>query len=379
MTQTLETIAANAERAERDRQVPLENIELLRDAGLLRSLQPERYGGEPVGAEEYCPMLVDVAQACASTAWVAGLYAQHSYVVGLMSEELQDEVWGEEPDALIASSIAAITDGVETTGGVLLNGSWGFSSGCDHSDWAVLGFKRAVPELDGMPVPHFALVPRSDFAILDDWHVAGLRGTGSKTLKLEDVFVPNHRIDSLPALSTGSSKGFGLHGGIFHSSFGFWFALGFSAVSLGISQRFCHLYAERAKTRVRAYTGVAAVNSVPAAMRLAESHHQLSAAQASLEKDWRLMTATALREELPDEDTAVHWRANQSYATHMAIEALDRLWTASGGSAFYESNEMQRLWRDSKMTGGHAYSDYDMARQRHGRHLLGLPRDPTIF
>ena len=91
------------------------------------------------------------------------------------------------------------------------------------------------------------------------------------------------------------------------------------------------------------------------------------------------MTARAVSGELPTDDEAVHWRANQSYATKLSIEAVDRLWTAAGGSAFFDHNEMQRLWRDSKMTGSHAYSDYDIAAQRQGRHLLGLDPDMSLF
>ncbi|MFZ4113323.1 MAG: flavin-dependent monooxygenase, partial [Ilumatobacteraceae bacterium] len=245
--------------------------------------------------------------------------------------------------------------------------------------WAVLGFRRAVPELDGLVLPFFAVVPMKDITIIDDWHVAALRGTGSKTLQLGDVFVPEHRIESLPALSSGQTSGFGTHPGIFHAPFAPWFSLGFSAVSLGIAQRFMNLYIEKVKTRTRAYTGSAEINSVPAMLRIAESHHQLTAVQATLEKDWTSMTSHALSSQLPTDDVAVHWRANQSYATRQSIEALDRLWSASGGNAFFDNSEMQRLWRDSKMTGAHAYSDYDLARQRHGRQLLGLAPDMSIF
>lgn len=375
----LGTIAANADRAERERRVPDENIEALRGAGFFRSLQPARYGGTPMGAEEYTPAVVDVARACASTAWASGLLAQHSHMLALMSEELQDEVWGDDPDALASSSVAALNTGVEAAGGVRLSGRWGWSSGCDHATWAILGFKRAVPEFGGMLIPHFAVVPRADYSIHDDWFVAALRGTGSKTLVLDDVFVPEHRIESIIALMSGGTRGFGLHGGIFHAPFTPWFSLGFSAVSLGISLRFMELYTEKVKTRTRAYTGAAEVNSAAPAMRLAESFHQLTAARATLERDWTSMTSTALAGRLPTPDVEVHWRANQSYATKMSIEALDRLWSASGGTAFFEDNEMQRLWRDSKMTGSHAYSDYDIARQKHGRHLLGLDPDITLF
>ena len=373
-------IAGNAERAERDRQVPVENIEALRDTGMFKALQPARYGGTPMGAEEYTPALVDLAGACASTTWVAGLLTQHSHMLALMSEELQDEVWGPDPDALASSSVAAINGCEEVPGGgVRLNGAWGWSSGCDHCTWAILGFRRADPALGGMVIPFFAVVPRTDYTIHDDWHVAALCGTGSKTLLLDDVYVPEHRIESIFALSTGTTKGFGVHGGIFHAAFTNWFSLGFSAVSLGIARRMIEVYGEKVKTRVRAYTGSRTVDSAPAAMRLAESHHQTTAVWHTLHADWTAMTTRAMSGELPTNDEAVHWRANQSYATKLSIEAVDRLWSASGGGAYFQDNEMQRLWRDSKMTGSHAYSDYDIAAQTLGRSLLGLPRDAAGF
>lgn len=376
---TLELIAGNAERAERERRVPDENIAALRDTGIFRSLQPAAYGGTPMGAEEYVPALVELAGACASTAWVTGLLTQHSHMLALMSAELQEEIWGDDPDALASSSVAAINGCEEVSGGVKLSGSWGWSSGCDHATWAIIGFRRADPTLGGMVIPFFAVVPIADYRIHDDWFVAALRGTGSKTLVLDDVFVPEHRIESIFALSTGTTKGFGLHGGIFHAAFTNWFSLGFSAVSLGIAKRFSDVYRAKVSNRVRAYTGSRAIDSVPAAMRLAESHHQITAVGHTLRADWEAMTARALSGELPTDDEAVHWRANQSYATKMSIEAVDRLWSASGGSAYFDDNEMQRLWRDSKMTGSHAYSDYDIATQRHGRHLLGLDPDMTLF
>ena len=97
---TLGLIAGNADLAERERRVPDENIEALRATGIFRSLQPARYGGTPMGAEDYTPALVELAGACASTAWVTGLLAQHAHMIALMSAELQDEVWGDDPDAL---------------------------------------------------------------------------------------------------------------------------------------------------------------------------------------------------------------------------------------------------------------------------------------
>ena len=376
----LPVVADNTAQAERERQVPSQNIEALHDAGFFSAFRPSRFGGLEVGADVYGPALVELAGACASTAWASGLLAQHSHMIALMSDELQHEIWDDDSSALVSSSVAPLGKAEAAGGGIRLTGRFSWSSGCDHADWAILGFRWPDPLLDDAPTTHYAIVHRSDYAIHDDWFVAGLNGTGSKTLVVDDVFVPEHRIESAYALSSGRSKGFGSNDGdIYHTHFAHWFAMGFSAVSVGIARRFLEVYAEKVSGRVRAYTGAKVGESAPAYMRLAESDHQVNAAMATLVADWTAFTDLARERKLPTSEQDVYWRSNQSYATKLAIEAVDRLFTASGGSAWFTDNEMQRLWRDSKMTGAHTYSDYDIAAQSHGRSLLGLPRDRATF
>lgn len=376
----LPTIAANAEKAEADRKVPEENIRLLKEAGFTRSLQPLVYGGLELSPEQYCPMIVELAGACASTAWVAGLLAQHGHGMALMSKQVQDDVWGADPDALVSSSVAPINEGVKVEGGVRLSGTFGWSSGCDHAQWAFLGFRMADPAAGGMMLPFYAIVPRADYEIVDDWHMAGMRGTGSKTLRLTDVFVPDHRIDSMIALNMGGSKGYGLHdGGIYRAQFTTYFSFGFSAVAVGIARRFLEVYRQKVAGRMRAYTGAKVADSAPAYMRLASAAHKTRAAYATLAQDWREIASRSRSGNLPTPDEAEMWRSNQAFATQLAIQAVNELFSASGGSVWHNANEMQKLWRDVNMAGAHAYSDYDVATQKHGRHLLGLDRDMGIY
>lgn len=375
----LPMIAANATRAEAARCVPEENISLLKQAGFTRALQPLAKGGLELSPEQYCPVIVDIAGACASTAWVAGLLAQHAHGLALMSKAVQDEVWS-DPDALLSSSVAPINEGVAVDGGVRLSGRFGWSSGCDHAQWACLGFRMAAPEMGGMMLPFYAVVPRADYEIIDDWHVAGLAGTGSKTLELRDVFVPTHRIDSVIGLNTGASKGFGLHdGGIYRAAFMPYFSFGFSAVATGVARRFLEVYREKAASRIRAYTGAKVGESAPAYMRLATATHMVRGAYATLSQDWREIASRSRSGRLPSPAEMAMWRTNQAYATRTSIEAVNHLFSASGGSAWFSHNEMQRLWRDANMAGAHAYSDYDVATQRLGRDLLGLEPDMAIF
>lgn len=380
VTDVLPLIADNVSRAEQGRKVPDANIAALRTAGFFRAFQPKRFGGLEIGADVYGPAVVELAGACASTAWASGLLAQHAHMIALMSDELQHEVWVDDQAALVSSSVAPLGKAEQANGGVCLSGRFSWSSGCDHATWAILGFRRPDALLGGNVSTHYAVVPRRDYTIHDDWHVAGLNGTGSKTLIMDNIYVPEHRIESGYGLSSGQSKGFASNDGdIFYTHVAHWFAMGFSAVSIGVARRFLKIYAEKTTTRVRAYTGANVGDTAPAYMRLAESHHQVNAAYASLAADWVAFTQRARSRVLPTAEEDVYWRSNQAYATKLAIEAVDRLFTASGGSAWFQHNEMQRLWRDSKMTGAHTYSDYDIAAQSLGRSLLGLRRDAATF
>ena len=113
-------------------------------------------------------------------------------------------------------------------------------------------------------------------------------------------------------------------------------------------------------------------------MRLAESTHQVAAARAFLEKTWQDHADHGARKEYPNRETLAFWRTNQAYAVKMCIQAVDRLYEAAGGTSWFESNELQRLWRDSHMTGAHAYTDYDVCAQILGRELMGLEPDPSM-
>lgn len=375
----LPAIAANARRAEEERKVPVENVRLLKGIGFTRAFLRKRYGGLEMTAAEYGPCLVELAQACGATAWAIGLLAQHSHGVGLMSRRLQDEVWGGDGDALVCSSVAPSGACTEVEGGIRLSGEFRWSSGCDHADWAFLGFLRRSGE-GGAPRIHLAMLPREDYAIIDDWHVAGMRGTGTKTILVEDAFVPEHRIESHQTMASGGSRGPGAdRRGIFSGAFVTYFALGFSAVSLGIAARMVQVYKERTSGRLRAYTGAKVAGDAPALARLAESAHQIEAASAFLARDWERIAERSAGDEPPSEAEVVSWRCNQAYAAKSCIDAVDRLFAGSGSRAWYADNEAQLLWRNCKMTGSHAFTDYDVAGQIYGRHLMGLRPDEAIM
>jgi Acyl-CoA dehydrogenases len=375
----LPTIAANAFVAEQDRQVPAENIALLKSIGMHRVFQPKVFGGMELSLPQFADCIALLAGACASTAWAMSLLCTHSHQLALFSAQLQQEVWGTDPDATASSSIAPFGRTEEVEGGVLFSGEMGWSSGCDHAEWAIVGFRRSNPQ--GSQDYCFAVLPRSDYQIRDDWFAAGMKGSGTKTLIIDKAWVPEHRIQKAKDMMEGKSAGFGLYpdSRIFYSPYRPYFASGFSTVSLGVAERMLEVFREKTRTRVRAYTGAAVGAAAPALMRLAESTHQVAAARAFLEKTWDEHAEHSEQQRYPSRETLAFWRTNQAYATKMCIQAVDRLFEAAGGNAWFEHNEMQRLFRDSHMTGAHAYTDYDVCAQILGRELMGLEPDPSMI
>ncbi|KAF1068695.1 MAG: p-hydroxyphenylacetate 3-hydroxylase, oxygenase component [Pseudomonas citronellolis] len=374
----LPAIAANAAAAEQARSVPAENIALLKRIGMHKAFLPRCYGGMEISLPEFADCVIALAGACASTAWAFSLLCTHNHQLALFPKQLQDEIWGENPDHTASSSIAPFGRIEEVDGGVIFNGEMGWSSGCDHAEWAILGCRRNNAQ--GEPMYCFAVLPRSDYEIRDDWFAAGMKGSGTKTLVVKDAFVPNHRIQQAKDMMEGKSAGFGLYpySKIYSTPYRPYFASGFAAVSLGIAERMLEAYREKTRNRVRAYTGVSVGTATPGLMRLAESTHQVAAARAFLEKTWQDHAEHGERHEYPSRETLTFWRTNQAYAVKMCIEAVDRLFTAAGGTAWFESNEMQRLFRDSHMTGAHAYTDYDVCAQILGRELMGQEPDPSM-
>src|SRR5262249_52640035 len=156
-------------------------------------MQPSRWGGAEVDPGIFFEAQLALATACPSTAWVMGVVGVHSWQLALFPLAAQEEVWGSDPETLVSSSYAPTGKVERVDGGYRISGRWSFSSGCDHCQWVFLG-GMVPPEREGAP-PEMRtfLVPRSDYTIEDNWHVAGLKATGSKDIVIVGALVPEHR------------------------------------------------------------------------------------------------------------------------------------------------------------------------------------------
>ena len=181
-----------AAEADALRRLPDRTVEALVEAGFHRVYQPARYGGCEMDYALQIELGYALGRGSASAAWVALFYATHPFVVGMMEPEAQDDVWKQTPDALLANAFfTPATTCRPVEGGFVLDGTWIISSGVTHADWNNLNV--LVPRESAPPEHRFMLVPRADYRILDDWRAAGLAGTGSHSIVLDQVFVPEHR------------------------------------------------------------------------------------------------------------------------------------------------------------------------------------------
>jgi len=192
------------------RRVPKESIEALHELGLFLTVQPALYGGYEMDPLNIYELQLLLARGCASTAWVFGVLSVHTWQLALFEKQAQDDVWGTDRRALIASSYMPVGKTERVPGGVKLSGRWSFSSGIDHCHWVMLGGFAEKEEGGGREMMTF-LVPREDFVVHDDWHVTGLRASGSKDVEVRDAFVPAHRLHRFADGYRQSSPGNAIH------------------------------------------------------------------------------------------------------------------------------------------------------------------------
>src|SRR5438067_6668266 len=202
-------LAERAPAATAARRLPAKTIAEYHAAGILRILQPRRFGGLEGRFSLFSRIVEDLTFGCASSAWVYAVLAEHQWIIAQYPEQAQIDVWGDDPLAVASSSLAPRAPARRVPGGWRLSGRYTFSSGCDFAQWAILGV--FLGEVGDPRSIAYLLVPLADTEIVDDWQVLGLAGTGSKSLVLRDVFVPEHRMVMVSDLFAGTPPGAKVH------------------------------------------------------------------------------------------------------------------------------------------------------------------------
>src|SRR5215470_6946512 len=202
-------LADRAPAAAAARRLPHETIAEYHAADILKILQPRRFGGMQGRFSLFSRIVEELTFGCASSAWVYAVLAEHQWIIAQYPEQAQIDVWGDDPLAVASSSLAPREAARRVPGGWRLSGHYPFSSGYDYAQWAIIGAFLG-PKGDPRGVAYL-LVPLAEVEIVDDWQVLGLLGTGSKSLVLRDVFVPEHRHVMVSDLFAGTPPGALVH------------------------------------------------------------------------------------------------------------------------------------------------------------------------
>ncbi|MGU3501426.1 3-hydroxy-9,10-secoandrosta-1,3,5(10)-triene-9,17-dione monooxygenase oxygenase subunit [Mycobacterium sp. C31M] len=374
----LPKLRERAPTAEDARQVPYETINELDEIGFFKLLQPEQWGGLQADPTVFYEAVRRLASGCGSTGWISSIIGVHNWHLALFDQRAQDEVWGEDPTVRVSSSYAPMGAGTVVDGGYLVSGAWQWSSGSEHATWAFLGGPVIK---DGRPVDFGSfLIPRSEYTIDDVWHVVGLKGTGSNTVVVKDVFVPSHRFLSYKAMNDGTAGGYENNtAAVYKMPWGTMHPTTISAPIVGMAYGAYDAHVEHQGKRVRAaFAGEKSKDDPFAKVRIAEAASDIDAA-------WRQLIGNVADEyallqagkEIPFELRA-RARRDQVRATARSIASIDLLFESAGATALVNTAPLQRFWRDAHAGRVHAANEPERAYLIFGNNEFGLPPADTM-
>lgn len=366
-------VRARAETAERTRAVPVETIAELQAAGLLDLTRPAMFGGAELGFSALAAVAAEIAAACGSTGWVYSVFVGHDWMVALFPEAAQREVFGRRGSYVSSVVHFGGAQPVRVPGGFRFKGGAGrLCSGIDHAAWVLLGTAVAA-EGDAPAEPRYFLVPKSEFEIVDDWHTTGLRGTGSKSIRLADAFVPEYRSLSIPELANGNAPGLSLHDSIvYRAPFPEVLILALVGAPLGIAQGALARHAEGLRAQFAAFVEEQIAEQSTALARVARASAEIDAAFAVIRSAAARVDASADPLRFNRLERASLLR-DYAYAAQTARGAVNSLFEGGGSRALYDSSELQRMWRDMNTACAHMGFSWDRTAPAFGRALLDLP------
>ncbi len=368
-----------AQGADLERDLPAESIRDFLDAGFYRILQPRRFGGYELGLRTFCDVMINIARGCGSSGWVLCLTSAHTFHISAFPEEGQVEMYGEAGEFRAPLIFAPQGTATPVTDGYRLTGRWNYNSGGEHSNWVVLS--AVVPGATAEAGPKdlvMACIRRDDYDIFDNWHVMGMRGTGSRQAVVDDVFVPDRRVISQTAWLAGDSPGYAIHENPFYRTPPMEvFSAELSSVCVGLAESAIDAFHERAMTKTDPFFPFGAlIEERSTQRRIGYARGMVDAASAVLDR--QINDQLALAEQarhkplvFTEEGRRRAFMATQRVGI-LARDAIDILFEASGTSATQTGQPIERIYRDMSTIRTHYLMDVDRTAENWGATAFGL-------
>jgi indole-3-acetate monooxygenase len=355
---------------DRRRELTQDVVDALAGQDLLRMLLPRSLGGQEVHLVDYCKANEALAWADASTAWFVN---QSNVSMATSAASMPHEA----AQAMFEGPYAGLAWGarhnnskaIRVEGGYRLTGAWSFASGGRHTKW--LGAHSAVQNPDGTPHMRYGrpddrsfVFLRSQAKIVDDWYVLGLRGTGSDSYSVEDLFVPDAHAPARDIEDERREKG-----PIYPIGSTLLYASGFCSVTLGLGRRMLESYVElaRGKQSRAAPTIMARNNSVQREVGLLEA--KLSAARAFLHEAAAQVYEASAAGKL-DVDLRLRLRLATTYGMNEATDVSIACYRSAGTLAISEKGPFERRMRDALSASQHLQAMLPHV-EMVGRHIIG--------
>jgi alkylation response protein AidB-like acyl-CoA dehydrogenase len=298
-----------------------------------------------------------------------------NWAAGIGSDQVRDEIFGADPDVRVCGVLAPSGTAVPTGDGYTITGSWGFASGSLHATWAMVGVQVTD---EGGQVVEFgnAMIPMDQITIKDTWHVAGMRGTGSNTLIVQDVFVPAHRYT--PLAFGADQPDNHPDEALYRSSLVPSLALILAGPQLGLARAALdHTLATIGKRGISYTFYDQAVRAPATQLQVAEAAELIDTAALHIFRSATHIDQAADQGRALDVTERLRVRMDTGYAITRCRQAIDLLLDVNGASSFAEANPLQRIWRDSATGARHAIASPSISAEAYGRALLGIQEQMT--
>jgi alkylation response protein AidB-like acyl-CoA dehydrogenase len=360
-------ITREADETERTRRLTPAVTSALIENGLYRALLPQSLGGTEAPLEIFMQMQEEIAKADASTAWCLGQCSVCAMVSAYMEHDAANEIFNTPPGILAWGAIAHEARAV--SGGYKATARWDFASGSRQASW--LGAHVRIVESDGTPrkKPDGAqevrtiLFPVTSATMHDVWDVIGLKGTGTDSYSVDDLFIPE-KFTALRDEPWAVRE----QGPLYKISTHMVFAMGFAATSLGVAR--ATLDAAIALSRSKTPQGLSAMrenNAVQGLIGRSEASWRAARAYlyATAAEVWRDLEQGSSMTEAH----RIAMRIAATWTIHQSTSLVDTAYHMAGATAVFAANPFERRFRDM-----HAIAQQLQARDTHyedaGRAIL---------
>jgi 3-hydroxy-9,10-secoandrosta-1,3,5(10)-triene-9,17-dione monooxygenase len=363
-----------AARAEAERRIPDATIADMQAAGFFRVLQPRRWGGYEMDPQVFYDIQIALSEGCMSTGWVYGTVGGHPYEIALFPDAAQREVWAEDDAQLVSSSYQPVGTVERVADGFLLSGRWGFSSGCDHCQWVLLGAMVPPAHEGEAPDMRTFLLPRRDYTIIDAWDTFGLKGTGSNDILVERVLVPEYRthraVDGFLCQNPGQAIN---DAPLFRLPWAQVFVRLVSTAAIGATRGAIQAALDITRTRVSTNTGKAAKSDPIVLNAIARAYAEVDEMEAVLVRNFTAMMASARSLEAISVPARTLYRYQSASVVQRCAALVDAMMPALGGRAIYNSSPIVRYWLDLNAARAHIANDPHNFAPDLANGLLGEP------